>query len=296
MRNSTNGTIISLRSGKYTARLGSVGAGLLSLERDGVPLVLGVPEDRMPIAFEGKTLAPWPNRIRAGKYSFDGEENQLPISEVETGNALHGLVSWQDWQVAKHSEDSVAFVTDVAPQPGYPYALRLEAKYTLGEDAGLVCIIAAKNIGARTAPYGASTHPYLTCGGVSIDQCMLLLPAARVVEIDADLLPVTTVGVQGTNADFRTARLVEDTQIDNAFTELPPQEWNVDLIDPASGMTVRLTSDEKWVQIYTGEKIGRRAVAVEPMTCPPDAFNSGVDVIRLEPGNYTALTFSIRQV
>ena len=296
MHNSTNGTIVTLRAGGYTALLGSVGAGLLSLERKGVPLVHGVPEDRIPVAFEGKTLAPWPNRIRAGKYAFDGEEHQLPINEVETGSALHGLVSWQDCRVVDQSETSASFVTDIAPQPGYPFALRMEVRYTLDPDAGLVCIIAAKNTGDRTAPYGASTHPYLTCGGAPLDQCMLLLPASRIVEVDEDLLPKTTVSVQGTNADFRTARFLEQIQIDNAFTELPPQEWNVDLTHPESNMTVRLTSDEKWVQIYTGEKLGRRAVAVEPMTCPPDAFNSGVDVIRLEPGDYTSLTFSIRQV
>lgn len=44
----------------------------------------------------------------------------------------------------------------------------------------------------------------------------------------------------------------------------------------------------KWVQLYTGDDrpdVARRSVAVEPMTCRKDAFRTGDDVIRLEPGD-----------
>lgn len=296
MHNSTNGTIIELTSGPYTALVASVGATLVSLKKDGRDIIVPFPVDEMPDGFAGKVLAPWPNRIREGVYTFAETRHQLAISEVETGSAAHGLVNWTDWEVTGQGPTSAAFAVSVHPQPGYPFAVRLEVTYSLDPDAGLVCIVAAENTGSTPAPYGAAVHPYLSCDGKPVDDCMLLLPAASVLEVDQLLLPTSLRSVADTPWDFRTARQIGDTRIDNAFTQLPPQEWNVDLIDPTNGMTVRLTSDEKWVQIYSGEKLDRRGIAVEPMTCPPDAFNSGVDVIELGPGDLTTLTYSIREV
>ena len=39
--------------------------------------------------------------------------------------------------------------------------------------------------------------------------------------------------------------------------------------------------------VFTGDPlpdVSRRSLAVEPMTCPPNAFRTGEDLIQLEPG------------
>ncbi len=296
MQNPVNGNIITLQAGDYRAEVTSVGASLASLTKSGRNLVLPFPVDQMPAAYKGKILAPWPNRIARGRYTYAGVEQQLPVNEVHTGTAAHGFVAYSNWEVTAQSESAVSLAFFLPPQRGYPYAIRFEAVYNLNPDAGLVARVVAQNIGTDTAPYGIAVHPYLTCDGAPLDRCLLGLPASSVMEVDQNLLPTREVLVEGTNFDFRTARVVGTTQIDNAFSQLPPEEWNADLTDPVSGMTVRLTSNEKWVQIYSADQLDRPGVAVEPMTCPPDAFNSGTDVIHLAPGDLTELTYSIREI
>lgn len=66
------------------------------------------------------------------------------------------------------------------------------------------------------------------------------------------------------------------------------------LRDPASGVGTSLSSDARWLQVYSADDIGRVGVAVEPMSCPPNAFNSGTDLVGLGPGQSYALTASIR--
>ena len=54
-----------------------------------------------------------------------------------------------------------------------------------------------------------------------------------------------------------------------------------------------ITADTPWVQVYSGEQVSRRGVAIEPMTCPPDAFNSHTDLVALEPGQTHSMTVGI---
>lgn len=46
------------------------------------------------------------------------------------------------------------------------------------------------------------------------------------------------------------------------------------LTDADTGTRSVLTSDAQRVQLFTGEAVGRTALAVEPMACPPDAFRT----------------------
>ena len=66
------------------------------------------------------------------------------------------------------------------------------------------------------------------------------------------------------------------------------------LRDPDSGVGVSLSSDARWLQVYSADNIGRVGVALEPMSCPPNAFNSGTDVVALSAGQTHTLRASIR--
>lgn len=287
------GTPVSLSVGEYEATFISVGAAIASLKYQGRDLVVPHDPDQMPEAYKGKTLIPWPNRVKDGKYTYGGKSYELPVNEHPTGAALHGLAAFTDWNLKSSSSDSVTFETHIAPSYGYPFSLLSQVTYTLNERYGLSARIRTRNVGHDTAPYGVSSHPYLTCNLRPVDECDLTVPAGKVMEVDENLTPIALSDVGKLNLDYRKARTIDGQEIDHAFTELPSGKWFVDLHDSATGQTVRLTSNEPWVQIYSGTLIGRVGVAVEPMTCPPNAFNSHEGLISLKAGEETEFHFAI---
>jgi aldose 1-epimerase len=177
-------------------------------------------------------------------------------------------------------------------QPGYPFTLALRVEYELS-DEGLSVRTTATNVGADACPYGAGAHPYLTLGTPTVDPLVLQVPGRRVLIRDERDLPVGSEPVDGTEFDFREARPIGETVLDNAFTDLerdPDGHARVTLRDPAGGRSVTLSVDEHYgyLMLFTGDPlpdVNRRALAVEPMTCPPNAFRSGDAVIRLAPGD-----------
>lgn len=276
----------AIRAGQYEAVIVNEGAGLASLRRSGRDLVIPHdPADR-PAAFNGKVLIPWPNRIAAGTYFYDGTQYTVPITEPENNAALHGLQSWEPWDVVDWTDNAVELVVATRPTDGYPFHLQTFARYELTDEGGLSVRVRTENLGERVAPYGTGTHSYLTCNGALLDECTLLLPAAEVLEVDSNLTPTGRTAVADAGLDLTEEPIVGRLRIDHAFTGLSAEDgqWRVRLRHPESNTAVVLESDEPWVQVYSGEKLDRRGVAVEPMTCPPNAFNSGEDLILLAPG------------
>jgi aldose 1-epimerase len=185
-------------------------------------------------------------------------------------------------------------------QPGYPFTLALRVDYSLADD-GLSVSTTATNIGADICPYGAGAHPYLTLGTPTVDRLVLQAPGRRVLVHDERDLPVGSEPVDGTEFDFREARPIGTTILDNAFTDLergPDGRARVTLHDPEAGRTVTLSVDEHYgyLMLFTGDPlpdVNRRALAVEPMTCPPNAFRTGDSVVRLAPGDSAAGVWTI---
>lgn len=294
---------VLIGAGNYQAKLTSIGAGLVALRRQHPAfgwheLVVPHEEDEVPVGFMGKVLVPWPNRVTEGKYSFEGEDFQLAINEVSTGAALHGLKCWSNWEVVGQNQSSVTFATDICPQPCYPHSLHCVAVYQVSATHGLSLTVTTTNLGDTVAPYGASTHPYLTCNLQPVDRCVLTIPAGKVWQVDQRLHPTELRLVEELDLDYRAGKTIDGQEIDHAFGQLQPGPaqdgfWHVSLRDPATDMAVVMESDEPWVQVYSGTNIDRVGVAVEPMTCPPDAFNSGIDLIELAPGESTVFTCRI---
>jgi len=286
-----------LEHGPYRAEIAGVGATLRSLTHDGRDLVVPFGLDEVRPLYRGALLAPWPNRVVDGSWDDDGVERQLPLNEVERGHALHGLVQWADWASDPADEADrrrASLVTQLAPSDGYPYRLELRAVYELG-DAGLVTTVTATNVGQGTAPYGVAPHPYLVAGEGRVDDWSLLLPAASYLEVTDDrLVPTGVHGVTERDGfDFREARGVGDLFVDHAFTEIDADAEGRATVEVVArdGRGVAMSwavSELPWVQVHTGDRpepeLDRLGLAVEPMTCPPDAFTSGVDLVRLAPG------------
>ncbi len=211
-----------LTAGPYAAVLTSRGATLQALTHAGRDLVVRAGADDPPGTFRGVVVAPWPNRVRDGRYTFAGTEHQLPLNEPERGSALHGFSFDRSWGVGGVSATRVTMWLDLPPQPGYPFTLRLRATYVLSAD-GLRIELRAANTGTEPAPYGCTIHPYLSCGTPRVDDAVLTLPAATRVEVDERLLPIGTAPVADVDCDFRRGDRVGDRRIDHAFTDLTPE-------------------------------------------------------------------------
>ncbi|WP_084079535.1 aldose 1-epimerase family protein [Demequina sp. NBRC 110057] len=298
---SLTGQQITLTHGDQVATLASLGAALRIYTVGGRDVVLPYGEDEFPPAFAGMVLAPWPNRLRDGQYTFAGEELQVPVSEPDRGTALHGLASFQYWTVESVADASVTFTLDLAPSPGYPFQLALATTYTLS-DAGLAITTEARNVGATALPYGVGFHPWFAPGGTELDACTLQLTAGQNVTVDERLLPTGAVDVSGT-FDIREARSLAGVGFDDAWVA-PSQDgegrsWA--RLGWADGSTVEIWADSEakaW-QICTGDhvdSIRRAGVAIEPMSCIADAFRTGDDLITLEPGASHSLTWGVRLV
>ncbi len=302
---SASGTQFEIIHGAYRAVVTESGAALRTLTYDGRDLVDGFDPDEVSPGCRGQLLIPWPNRIRDGRYTWDGTEQQLPLTEPDRGNALHGLVQWAAWTVASHSASAVALTYRLMAQVGYPWTLDLSVRYELG-DEGLTVTQGAVNRADSAAPYAQGAHPYLTAGPSPVDTWELLLPAAtRSLSDEQRLLPIGREDVTGSEVDFRTARPLGAVSLNHGFTDLVRDSAGLattSLRDPATGHGVDLWVDETqpWLMVYTADDrpapLTRRSVAVEPMTAQADAFRSGEDVVRLEPGAAYESTWGIRAI
>jgi len=271
-----------LTSGGYRAVISAVGATVRELTYRGRDLVVPFDAAQVRPFYRGALIAPWPNRIADGRYTFDGKEFQVPINEVDRGHALHGLVHWNRWDVVDALPDRVVLRTAVVPQDGYPFAIDLLAEY-LVDPRGLTGRLTATNIGPSPAPYGCCPHPYLVAGTSPLDDWQLTVPAATRLEVDERLVPVGTRPVDLVDCDFRTPSVIGAREIDHAFTDLVASDDGsvvVQVLDRADGTGVELSFGTwaPWLQIHTADRPepenNRVGLAVEPMNCPPDAFNA----------------------
>jgi aldose 1-epimerase len=286
------GNQYQIEAGSYRATVTALGAGLRDLYHGDQPLLHGYQPDELPPAGAGQLLAPWPNRIDNGRYSFDGAEFQLAVSEPAKSTAIHGLTRWANWTAVRHDADAVLLRCEAHGQQGYPFSVEIDASYQVDAEAGLRLTITARNRGSHPAPYGNGSHPYLYLEPGSIDECELTLPATRYLPLDERGLPSGPAeDVDGTPYDFRSPRLIGSTSLDTPLTGLtagPDGRAWAHLA--ANGSRVSLWAGEgyRWLQVFTGDSLGpdlrRKAIAVEPMTCPPNAFVTGEDLLVLQPG------------
>jgi aldose 1-epimerase len=289
---SPSGTQWEITSGDQRAIVVAVGGGLRSYTVAGAPVVDGFDAAEMSPGGAGQVLAPWPNRIRDGKYTFAGDTLQLALSEPATHTAIHGLVHWLIWTASEVADDRVTLTVDVAAQTGYPWTLRLATTWEIGPD-GLAATHEATNLSERDCPFGLGTHPYLYIDGVAVDDLRLELPAHSRLLTDGRLLPIGAAKVAGGPYDFTEGRRIGDAVLDSAFGDVAHDERGITTarLSNADGTRTRevwADGNFKWWQAFTGDTLHgdrhRRSVAIEPMTCPPDAFRSGRDIVTIAAG------------
>ncbi|WP_449385525.1 aldose 1-epimerase family protein [Cellulomonas soli] len=294
----------TLVHGAHRAVIAEVGASIRTYSVDGRDVVLPFDESTLAPAFSGAVLAPWPNRLRDGLYRYEGTTYEVPLTEHDRQTALHGLVAYARFTPAADAAPTATSLTlehELVPTPGYPWALRVRATYTLN-DAGLRVHVATTNLSEATAPYGIGFHPWLSPGAASVDECTLRVDAVRHVTVDERLLPTGTEPVAGI-FDLREATPLRGIALDDAWVDVTRDGDGLSWIVLASpdGRAAALWSDasmDTW-QVCTGDgipRIERRGVAAEPMSCVADAFRTGDRLVHLAPAATHEVTWGLALV
>jgi len=297
-----SGKQFEIALGAQRATVVEVGGGVRAYSVDGLEVLESYPVDAMCDGAHGTPLVPWPNRLADGRYSWDGVDQQVALTEPGKHTAIHGFLRWQPWTVRAHEADRVVMGAVIHPQSGYPFALDVHAEYQL-TSTGLVVTTTATNVGALALPYAHGQHPYLSAGGGVLDDCTLQFAAATRVTTDVERqLPTGTAPVAGTDFDFSAPRVIGDFVMDFAFTDVARdvdgRAW-VSLARPDDTLAELWVDDSyPYVELFTGDTLAparrRRGLGTEPMTGPPNAFATGQQVIRLEPGASTTTSWGAR--
>lgn len=287
--------------GPVTATVVELAAGIRALSVGGVDLVQDYAADSLPSWGSGIVLVPWPNRVAGARWTLDGETQQLDVTEPSRGNAIHGLLRNTGYRVTDRSDDAITLTAPVFPQHGYPFHLDTSVRYALAED-GITVTHGIHNAGNRPAPVGIGAHPFLRVGDVPMRDLTVTVRAGTFFEVDERMIPVAERPVAGTEWDLSAGRPLADASLDTAFGD-------VELLDGVArhrltaprGAAVELWAGEDFAftQVFTTDQYVSPggvldAVAIEPMTCAPDALNSGRGLRLLEPDEQWVASWGIR--
>lgn len=299
-----SGFQVELHRGDQRLTMVEVGAGIRSYKIGNWQVFDGYGEHEMCTAARGQPLIPWPNRLRDGTYSFQGVRHQLALTEPERHNAIHGLVRWANWSLTDSDDRQAVFDVMLHHRPGYPFSLHLGIEYALEEDGGFTVTTTATNVGEEPCPYGAGAHPYLTVGSERVDEDLLSAPGRRWLVTDEQAIPVDSEDVAGSPYDFTHARTIGETQLDTTFTDLDRDAdglARVKLDSPDGRRSVTLWMDRAYpyVMLFTGDSLPqperrRRSLGIEPMTCAPNALQTGEGLVVLEPGEQVTGRWGVR--
>jgi aldose 1-epimerase len=291
-----SGEQLELAAGDQRAVVVQVGGGLRTYSAGGREVLLGYAASELCTSGRGQVLAPWPNRLEEGRYEFDGQAHELPLDEHENRTAIHGLVRWSAWTVREHDAARLVLEHTLHPRPGYPFRLELALVYSLSEE-GLAVEATAINTGDAPCPFGLGAHPYLAVAARA-DEVVLRVPARTMIAHDERGLPRETEEVEGTRFDFREPRPIGGAKLDHTCGALERDgdgRAAVEARGPDGAVRLWADAAYPYLQVFTGDlpDVGRRGVAVEPMTCPANAFRTGEGLLRLEPGDSFAGSWGI---
>jgi aldose 1-epimerase len=297
MASDPTGERFRIRTSGVEAEIAQVGAALRALTVGGVDLVPRYPDDTPAPAASGTVLVPWPGRVRDGRWTQRGVTRRLAITEPALGNASHGLLRFAAYRVETASEAALTLRADVFPQTGYPFHLENRVTYTVVAD-GLRVRHDLVNAGNEEAPFAVGAHPYVFLGDVALEDCVLRASGATRIVTDARNLPEATLPVDAAT-DLRAGRRVGDVDLDTAYTDLTRDadgSARTTLTAP-DGRVLTLWQDSAfaWTQVFTTDRYPglAKALAVEPMTAPADALNSGSGLSWLAPGDRFAAEWGI---
>jgi aldose 1-epimerase len=298
-----SGEQIAIAHGDQRAVVTEVGATLRTYVKGGVSVVEGFAGEEVPTHARGQVLYPWPNRIGDGEWTFSGRVATPMIDDIVHATASHGVVRWRPFLVEAVNQNRCVLSLLLHPTPDYPFLSEISVAYHLGS-LGLTVTTTVTNRDGVPLPFGVGFHPYLAVTTPTIEGAQLELPAKSYVAVDERQLPTGEIlPLAGNQIDFSKRKSLSGHELDVTYTDLLRDDTGlaVATLEDANGGEIELSVDRNfpYFQVYTGDQLekGRRrtSVAIEPMTCPPDALRSGKDVVVLEPGQHWAGSWRLRR-
>lgn len=259
--------------------------------------------------FRGVALYPYVNRLDAGRYRFNQRDYQFPINEPAFDNSLHGFLMSITPEIHDlvENEDSAA-VTLIyrydGSNPGYPFSAEIHLNYHLNDSDGLTLTFTVKNLHRDIVPVGIGWHPYFTLGE-KVDDLKLKLPRVKRVEVNERLLPTGNVHHFD---DFEKLSRIGERNLDDCMqlSESSADIVNTVLWSDAKQLGLEVWQDCKTSKQQTPEIHGkfpyvqvfippdRQSIAIEPVSCSINAFNTGEDLVYLEPNAVLSCQCGVR--
>ena len=298
-----SGEQIAIAHGDQRAVITEVGATLRTYVKGGVAVIEGFAGEEVPTGARGQLLYPWPNRIGDGTWTFSERTARTTVDDVTYATALHGVVRWRPFRVESVNQNRCVLALLLHPSPEYPFLSEVEVAFHLGS-LGLTVTTTVTNRDEVPIPFGLGFHPYLAVTTPTIEGTDLEVPARAYVATNERQLPTGEIlPLAGSQLDFSRRKSVNGHELDVTYTELTRDDLGLATVVVADGTggSVELSMDRNfpYVQVFTGDTLerGRRrtSIAVEPMTCPPDALRSGKDIVVLEPGQHWAGSWRLRR-
>lgn len=284
--------------GSVSATITQLAAGIRRLSVNGIdimpPYDAGLPR---PLG-SGMVLVPWPNRIRDARWILDGKTQQLDITEPAKNNASHGLLRNSPYSVAARTGSTLRLEATIFPQHGYSFLLDTAVTYRL-VDAGVEVTHTITNWSDAAAPVAVGAHPFFTIGDVEPGDLTVTVEVSTRFESDDRSLPTAEVPVDGTPYDLRDGVLLRDLSLDAGFGGAVMRDGvSEHSVSAPDGRTVTVWGDENFAywQVFTTELYPgqSKAVAIEPMTAPADAFNSGQGLAWIASGETWEASWGVR--
>lgn len=278
-------------------------AALRALRIGGIDLVEPTLGSLEPPAMSGAILAPWPNRVEGATWTYRGRQLRLAVTEPESGHAIHGLLAGTDFEaVAPDAADVLRMRSRIAGAVGYPFTVEIEVEYRLLSD-GLAVGLSTRNRGDDPAPLALGAHPYLRIGHAPAESLTVQIDADAAYTLDATHIPRARFDVTGTRFDLRHGKPVAESPAHATFERTAPRGDLVHSLTAPDGHAVELRAapDFRWTQLYVARDFPaddgpRPAVAIEPMTAPPNGLRTGAGIRTLQPGETWRTGFEIRLI
>ncbi len=260
----------------------NLGASLQQLNLNNKAILNGITDDENGIEtyknmFNSAFLFPFPNRIEHGKYSFEGENYQLACNESALNNAIHGHIYNKSFKIKniESSETKASIILNYDYKgdiDGFPFPYKLSIIYKF-ERNRITITFKVLNTGEQLFPFGIGWHPYFNSNNLA--ESVLNFKGKFQYKLSDKMIPISKH-----QFPFKAPLKINDISLDDCFILEKPK---INLATKTTHLEINFksVSETNYLQIYTPEN--RKSIAIEPMTCAPNCFNSKDGLLKLAP-------------
>ncbi|MGD2035780.1 MAG: aldose 1-epimerase [Bacteroidales bacterium] len=256
-------------------------------------------EKNLLSSFKGSNLFPFPNRLEGGKYNYKGQIFEIDCNFPQENNAIHGFVFDKPFDIILKEDGDIGCAMVIRyisteKVPGYPFENMIDIDYRWNEVNQFTCTTKISNLSDGSMPVGHGWHPYFIAGDAPVDELYIQFPSKEVLEVNDKGIPT---GISKEYRKFNALSLLKDTKLDNCFL-LNTENELAEIIVENKKDKIRYKVWQQtginrynYLQVYTPPT--RNAIAFEPMTCAPNAFNNEKGLIVLAPQERISLLWGI---